>query len=155
MAHQQARLRAGGVALAGGIALLAGAATAQPAPHLTPQAAIDDYCAAWSVTDRSARDRLLARVWAADGVYSDPSPTLATGRAALSETIAQFQHQYPGSHFRCSAPQAHHSFMQVTWILLAADGKPISHGVDFYDMARDGRIQRIVGFFGDRPAVTP
>ena len=128
---------------------------AEPAKPLTPDAAVTDYCAAWSVADRGARDRLLAEVWAADGVYSDPEPTLAKGRAALSNVIANFQRHYPGTHFRCSAPQMHHRAMRVEWILLAPDGSQVAHGVDIYDMARDGRIQRIVGFFGEPPSVTP
>jgi hypothetical protein len=127
------------------------AAMAEPAKPLTPESAVTDYCAAWSVADRGVRDRLLARVWAADGVYSDPTPTLAKGRAALSEVIADFQRQNPGAHFRCSAPQMHHRAMRVTWILLGPDGSQVTHGVDIYDMARDGRIQRIVGFFGEPP----
>jgi hypothetical protein len=131
------------------------AAMAEPAKPLTPDSAVSDYCAAWSVADRGARDRLLARVWAADGVYSDPEPTLAKGRAALSDVIANFQRHYPGAHFRCSAPQMHHRAMRVTWILLRPDGSQVTHGVDIYDMARDGRIQRIVGFFGEPPSVTP
>src|SRR4051812_28674015 len=131
------------------------AVRAEPAKPLTPDAAVTDYCAAWSVADRGARDRMLARIWAADGVYSDPEPTLAKGRAALSDVIAKFQRQYPGTHFRCSAPQMHHREMRVTWILLAPDGSQVTQGVDIYDMAQDGRIQRIVGFFGEPPSVAP
>jgi hypothetical protein len=126
-------------------------AMAEPAKPLTPDSVVTDYCTAWSVADRSARDRLLARVWAADGVYSDPTPTLAKGRAVLSEVIAAFQRHYPGAHFRCSAPQMHHRAMRVTWILFGPDGAQVTHGLDIYDMARDGRIQRIVGFFGEPP----
>ena len=155
MAQRNRELRIGGlalVAMAGGVF---SAARAEPARPLTPDMAVANYCAAWSVADRSARDRLIAQVWAANGVYSDPDPTYATGRAALSDVIAKFQRAYPGAHFRCSAPQAHHRFMRATWVLLKPDGVEVTHGVDFYDMAPDGRIQRIVGFFGDPPAVKP
>lgn len=151
---QRGHGRIGSAVLVAAVAL-SWAAMAEPAKPLTPDSVVTDYCAAWSVTDRGARDRLLARVWAPGGVYSDPEPTLAKGRAALSEVIADFQRHYPGTHFRCSAPQTHHRAMRVTWILLRPDGSQVTHGVDIYDMARDGRIQRIVGFFGDPPAVTP
>ena len=113
-----------------------------------------DYCDAWSIADRGARDHLLARVWAVDGVYSDADTAPVKGRAALGDVIAKFQRQYPGTHFQCSAPQMHHRAMRVTWILLRRDGTQVTHGVDIYDMARDGRIQRIVGFLGDPPLVT-
>ena len=120
--------------------------------RVTPDAAVVAYCAAWNTTDRSARDRLLADVWALDGVYSDPDPTLTRGRAALSDAITEFQHHYPGSRFRCSAPQEHHRAMRVSWILLRPDGTQVTEGMDFYDLAPDGRITRVVGFFGAPPA---
>jgi hypothetical protein len=62
----------------------AGGAAASPPPPLTPAAAVDGHCAAWNTPDRGERDRLLRRVFASDGVYSDPTPTYARGRAALS-----------------------------------------------------------------------
>lgn len=117
----------------------------------SPAAAVIEYCAAWNTPDRGTRDRLLALVWAADGVYMDPEPTLAAGRAALSATIEKFQHDYPGNRFRCSAPQMDHRSMRVSWIRLGPDGKQLSEGMDFYDLAPDGRISRVVGFFGQSP----
>ncbi len=132
--------------------IVSSAATAQPAGRLAPDAAVTDYCAAWGIADPAARGHLLARVFADDGVYSDPSPTLATGRAGLSNVIAGFQRSNPGALFRCSAPQTHHSFMRMSWTLVSRDGAPLMRGVDFIDLAPDGRIQRVVGFFGDPPA---
>jgi len=35
-----------------------------------------------------------------------------------------------------------------------ADSKPLMRGVDFAEFASDGRLQRIVGFFGPLPAAT-
>jgi hypothetical protein len=64
---------------------------------------------------------MLARVWASDGTYSDPTPTFAAGRAALSDSIDAFQRM---------------------------------QGMDFGEFAADGRIRRIVGFFGPPPAVS-
>ncbi|HEX4710904.1 nuclear transport factor 2 family protein, partial [Phenylobacterium sp.] len=105
------------VAVVAAVGALSCAAMAEPAKPLTPDSAVADYCAAWNAPDRETRDRLLARVWAADGIYSDPEPTLAAGRAALSDAIADFHRHYPGARFRCSAPQAHHNVMRVTWSL--------------------------------------
>jgi len=138
------------------IVALSSRATAQQAAHtLTPEAAEIAYCAAWNTADRAERDRLLARVWAPDGVYSDPNPTLTTGRAELSDEIAALQRRHPGAHFRCSAPQTHHGAMRTTWVYLAADGSEIEHGMDFSELAADGRIRRVVGFFGEPPVIKP
>lgn len=120
--------------------------------RITPEAAVVAYCAPWNTTDRSARDGLLARVWAVAGVYIDPEPTLAVGRAALGDAIAEFQQHYPGDRFRCGAPQTHHRAIRVSWIRLGPDGKQLAQGMDFHDLAPDGRISRVVGFFGAPPA---
>jgi hypothetical protein len=131
-------------------------AHAQRAAHaLSPDSAVVLYCAAWNTDARAERDRLLARVWTSDGVYSDPNPTRTVGRAALSDTIAALQHRYPGARFRCSAPQAHHSAMRTTWIFRKPDGSEIARGMDFFELAEDGRIRRVTGFFGAPPVVKP
>ena len=135
--------------------LFAAHTTANAAPHLTPIDAVAGHCQAWNSTDRLARDRLLKRVFARDGVYSDPTPTFVTGRAALSAEITKFQHQYPGARFRCSAPQVHHRFMRVSWLLLGAEGKLVAEGMDFYELGPDGLIRRVIGFFGAPPKVSP
>jgi hypothetical protein len=122
---------------------------------LRPEAAVVDYCAAWNTPDLAERERLLARVWAPDGVYSDPEPTNAVGRAALSAAISTFHRSYPGMYFRCSAPQAHHGAMRVTWVLFRPDGSVRLRGTDFSELSPDGRIRRVVGFFGPPPEVRP
>ena len=137
------------------LAATTSAGAQQAAPVITPQAAVVDYCAAWNATDRTERERLLARVWAPDGVYSDPGPTNAVGRAALSEAISSFQHNNPGAYFRCSVPQVHHAAMRVTWVLFRPDGSEQLQGTDFSELTADGHIRRVVGFFGPPPEVTP
>lgn len=141
------------VALASGVATRAMAQ--QPTASLSPDSAVVAYCGAWNSEDKAERDRLLARVWMPDGVYSDPNPTLAVGRAALSDTIAALQRRYPGARFRCSAPQTHHRSMRATWIFLKPDKTEAARGEDFYELAPDGRIRRVTGFFGPSPVVKP
>lgn len=129
---------------------------AQQSKHsLSPDSAVVVYCGAWNAVDRAARDRLLAEVWASDGVYTDSNPTLAVGRAVLSDTIAALQKRYPGARFRCSAPQTHHGFMRTTWIFLRPDKTEVARGEDFFELAGDGRIRRVTGFFGEAPAIKP
>lgn len=121
--------------------------------HLTPTAAVAGHCAAWNTTNRVKRDVLLRRVFARDGVYNDPTPAYVTGRAALSDEIARVQRKYPGARFHCSPPQVHHSAMRVSWVFSRPDGTVVEHGMDFYQLARDGRISRVTGFFGPPPTV--
>ena len=126
-----------------------------PAAPLTPAAAVAGHCEAWNTTDRVKRDLLLRRVFASDGVYNDPTPTYVTGRLALSNEIARFQGAYPGARFRCSAPQTHHKAMRVSWLLLGRDGKVLEQGTDFYQLAPNGLIRRVTGFFGAPPPLSP
>ncbi len=112
---------------------------------LSPESTVAAYCQAWSTADRATREKLLAQVWTPDGIYTDPEPTVAIGRMALSDEIATFLHKYPGIHFRCSAPQIHHQTMRFAWVLLRADGTQWTQGMDFGELAADGRIRRIVG----------
>ena len=127
----------------------------QPQRTLSREAAVVTYCGAWNAVDRAERDRLLAEVWAPDGEYTDSNPTLAVGRAVLSDTIAALQKRYPGARFRCSGPQTHHAFMRTTWIFLRPDKTEIARGEDFFELAGDGRIRRVTGFFGEAPAIKP
>ncbi|MBS0362364.1 MAG: nuclear transport factor 2 family protein [Proteobacteria bacterium] len=144
-----------GLALSVGLAASAAAGERPSASGLTPAEAVVGHCAAWNTTDRTERDRLLERVLAPDGVYADPTPTYAAGRVALSTVIADFQRQTPGARFKCSAPQTHHGAMRVSWLLKDGDGKTITQGQDFYELAPNGQIRRITGFFGPPPSVAP
>jgi hypothetical protein len=137
------------------VAAMTCAEAQRAAPVLRPEVVVVDYCAAWNTTDPAERERLLARVWAPDGVYSDPEPTNAVGPAALSDAISTFHRSYPGAYFRCSVPQVHHGAMRVTWVLFRPDGSERLHGTDFSELATDGRIRRVVGFFGPPPEVRP
>jgi hypothetical protein len=136
------------------VTMATAAKDARPVRSLPPAAAAAGHCEAWNTTDRVKRDILLRRVFASDGVYNDPTPTYVTGRVALSNEIARFQGQYPGARFRCSAPQTHHSAMRVSWLLLRRDGKVLEQGTDFYQLAPNGLIRRVTGFFGAPPPVS-
>lgn len=133
------------------LALTAGARQLQsqraPARAAALDSTITTYCASWGEPDAAKRSSLLARVWAADGTYMDPTPTQANGRAALSGAIAGFLAQNAGAHFRCGAPQSHHGFFRFAWTLFAADGKEITQGMDFGQLDAQGKIVRIVGFW--------
>lgn len=125
----------------------------QPTRALSPDSTVLLYCAAWNTDDRAERARLFERVWAPDGVYSDPNPTRTVGRAALSDSIAALRRRYPGARFHCSTPQTHHGAMRATWRYLRPDKTEVARGEDFYELAADGRIKSVTGFFGEPPVV--
>jgi hypothetical protein len=42
----------------------------------------------------------------------------------------------------------HHEKLRFTWRMLLADGKVLLEGIDFGELSTDGKLHRIVGFFG-------
>jgi hypothetical protein len=108
--------------------------------------------AAWGEADDDARRRLLNQCWADDGEYLDPR-IHAAGRAALRQAMAAFQQQWVGHRFiLTSAAEHHHGFLRFIWRWLDAQGAPVRNGMDFGELASDGRLQRIIGYFTPLPA---
>jgi SnoaL-like protein len=112
---------------------------------------IDVYGAAWQECDAAARAALLARCWAQDGAYRDPSVAV-DGRAALSEHMAGFQERMPGHRLqRTTAVDEHHGWLRFGWRMLDPAGQVVLEGMDVAERGGDGLLRRVVGFFG--PAV--
>jgi hypothetical protein len=110
--------------------------------------AIDTYCAAWNETDAAKRDAILAPVWGEGATYTDPTVHLA-GRAALVAHIDAVFARYPGSTIvRTSVVDVHHDVARFAWRKVLADGTSLPEGIDFAAVGHDGRLTRIVGFFG-------
>jgi len=110
------------------------------------------YAAAWNEPDAVARRRALERAWADGGIYSDPTARVE-GRDALLAHIGGFQAQMPGARILLtSGIDAHHGAIRFTWALRAGDGRIVTEGIDFGELADDGRLRRITGFFGPPPS---
>jgi hypothetical protein len=110
-----------------------------------------DYVAAWNEPDPTARLALVERCWAEGGTYVDPTVEL-TGRAALCEHISKIQVDRPGARIEMmSGVDLHHRAVRFLWRLVRADGARGATSIDFGYIDEDGRLTRIVGFFGDPP----
>lgn len=113
---------------------------------------IDTYLVAWTEPDATKRVRLIEQVWAADGRLIDP-PLASEGHTGISEMMAALQGQFPGHTFRrASGIDAHHEYIRFGWELVAPDGTVALAGMDVGELATDGRLRRITGFFGPLPA---
>ena len=112
---------------------------------------VDGYLAAWNERDAAKRLELVAQVWADDGILTDP-PASGTGHEQISGIHAALHEQFPGHQFvRASGVDAHHGFLRFAWHLVGPDGAVALAGMDVGVLAADGRLARIVGFFGDLP----
>jgi hypothetical protein len=76
----------------------------------------------------------------------------AVGHAAISDMAATLQAQFPDHRFRrVSGVDAHHDQLRFAWELVGPDGAVVLAGIDVGEVAEDGRLRRITGFFGELP----
>ena len=109
------------------------------------------YAAAWDEPDEASRRHLLEQCWADDGTYTDPQ-SRAVGRDALAALIGEFQRRFQGSRIELSSGvDEHHGLLRFAWRIVGPSG-PVLEGMDFGELAEDGRLHRIVGFFGPLPS---
>ena len=134
------------------IVLLASVATSAvfAEAKISPEDAVAAYADAWAEADEAKRRTLLEKAWADDGVYSDPT-ALVVGREALIQHIAGFIGQQGAGLERTSAVDVHHDVLRFEWHIKAPDGSIVAKGFDYGELAEDGRLQKIVGFFGPFP----
>jgi ketosteroid isomerase-like protein len=111
--------------------------------------ALNQYAQAWGEPDTKARDALLVRVWAQDGVYQDPSVSLR-GTRALSNHIGEFLKQYPNAKItQTTKTDMYGTTYRVGWLLEFGDGTtPNLEGFDYGELDQSGQISKISGFFG-------
>ncbi len=112
---------------------------------------VEAYLAAWNETDEGKQRRLIDKCWADSGTYTDPMADIA-GREALVGLISQFHQQMPGGTIAlASGLDEHHGHLRFAWKLVLADGSTRLEGIDVGQLAPDGRLQSIVGFWGAPP----
>jgi SnoaL-like domain len=113
---------------------------------------VDTYLSAYGEPDAARRAELISQVWADDGRLVDP-PLAAEGHDGISDMAAAVQRQFAGHRFRrVSGIDAHHDRFRFAWELVGPDGTVAVSGIDIGELAEDGRLRRITGFFGDLPS---
>ena len=115
----------------------------------TATATIDTHLEAYGEADATRRMQLIEQVWAADGRLLDP-PLDGRGHDGISELTTIVHAHYPGHTFRrTSAVDMHHHVARYAWELAGADGTVAVAGLDVAEFGADGRIVRVLGFFGE------
>jgi hypothetical protein len=108
---------------------------------------VASYFEMWNQTDQARRRAAIATAFAPDAHYVDPLLE-ATGADALDATVGGFQAQYPAHHFELvGGVDRHHDRARWGWQLVNPDGAAIVAGVDFAEVADDGRLRQVTGFF--------
>lgn len=113
---------------------------------------VDAHLAAYCEPDDGRRRQAVARLWNPDGRLVDP-PLEGAGHAGIARAGALLLSQFPGHRFvRTTQVDAHHEFVRYGWRLESPQGATVLEGVDLLELDVDGRIGRVVGFFGAQPA---
>lgn len=111
--------------------------------------AVRAYVAAWNTPDDAARRRLLEEAFAEDGCYLDPVATVV-GREALVVHARRFAQRRPGAIIALTSGIAEHSGSACfTWRVIGPDGAALREGIDFVSVDAEGRLCRVIGFFGE------
>lgn len=117
---------------------------------MTPHEVVALYIGAWNAADEVERNTLLEKCWADDGTYTDPQSD-ECGREQLSAHIERLHDAMPGVRFELVAgPDHHHRYVRFIWRLTSAEAPPLE-GMDVGELAPDGRLCAIVGFFSTLP----
>jgi hypothetical protein len=115
-------------------------------------ATIDSNLDAYGEPDAARRQALISQAWAGDGHLVDP-PLDGRGHDGIDGMFAAVQGQFAGHRFRrTTGVDAHHEFARYGWELVAPDGSVTLGGMDVAQFDDDGKLVRVVGFFGDPPA---
>ena len=123
--------------------------TTDTAPADTTTALVDTYFAMWREPEAAARRPLVEQAFTADGRHVDPHAD-ARGHDEVDAMIAGVHAAYPGFAIeRTSGIDQHGDQLRYAWRLDLADGSTLVAGLDVAELAPDGRLARVAGFWGD------
>jgi hypothetical protein len=109
---------------------------------------IDRHLEAYALADADRRTKLVADAWNADGSLTDP-PLAGRGHAEIAALADVVLTHYAGHSFRrTTAVDSHHEFARYGWDLVGPDGAVAVSGTDFVEVDGDGKLLRVIGFFG-------
>lgn len=117
----------------------------------TTEQLVDAYLDLWREADGPRRRVLVEAVFTPDGRHVDPLAD-ARGHDEIDALVAGVHAHYPGfAMTRTSGIDQHGDQLRFTWTLDAADGTRVVDGLDVAELAPDGRLGHVVGFWGELP----
>jgi hypothetical protein len=111
-------------------------------------ATIAAYDRAWNEPSAEGRRKLLESALTEDAELIEPRGRFS-GRAAVIDRIIAFAERFHGATVNIMTNvDEHNGFARYGWQMRDADGKPMLDGIDVVERAQDGKLRRIVMFFG-------
>jgi hypothetical protein len=122
---------------------------------LTIEEAVLSYVAAFNTNDPAERQRCIARCFAANGTITSNNEQLV-GHHAILAMLSRFRDARPDDRaVLTSGIDQHHRWFRFTAVVITPDGGCYSEAMDIGEVGPDGRITRIITFFGPLPAPNP
>ena len=113
------------------------------------------YAELWSEPEGARREELLDLCWSEESEIIGPGYHFKGKKSVLAEAT-RFQKDEPGHRIvLTSAFDWHGNWARFTFALLAPDGSTLNEGWDVVQFAEDGRICRVVTFWGQLPLFMP
>ena len=114
--------------------------------------AIEKYDEAWNASNIDQRRQLLDAALTDDCEMVEPRGRFA-GREAIIERISGFADRFPGARVDITTTvDEHNGFARYGWKILDSEGALLLDGIDFVERAADGRLCKVVMFFGTLPS---
>ena len=111
-------------------------------------AVIESYDQAWNVSEVDERRRLLEAALTDDCEMLEPRGRFA-GREAIFERISGFSDRFPGARVDITTNvDEHNGFARYGWKIVDREGTHLLDGIDVVERAGDGRLRKVVMFFG-------
>ncbi len=111
---------------------------------------LDHMLAAWNESDPSMVRSHLERALALGVEFIDPSIE-THGLDEFEANVHNVQAELPGAQYsRTSGVDSHHSLHRYSW-QISRDGKIVVTGFDVTEVNREGKVTRVLGFFGPLP----
>lgn len=111
---------------------------------------LDHMMAAWNEPEPKKVRVHLERALAPDVVFIDPS-IVTRGIDAFEANVHEVQGRLAGADYRrASGVDQHHSVVRYAWEI-RRKGELVLPGFDVTELDEEGRVLRVLGFFGPLP----
>jgi hypothetical protein len=111
---------------------------------------LDHMLAAWNEGDPAQVRGHLEQALAPDVAFIDPS-IVTHGIDEFEANVHEVHQQLPGAEYaRTSGVDSHHGLYRYSW-QITQDSKVVLPGFDVTEVDDDGKVLRVLGFFGPLP----
>lgn len=113
---------------------------------------VDQMLDVWNETNPELIFDRLSAVLTPDIVFIDPTVT-TRGLTEFEANVRRFRAKYPDAVIsRTSGIDSHHNLHRYSW-QISMSGKVALTGFDVSESAANGRICKVLGFFGPLPPI--